>query len=399
MRLYSGKKYIAKWFDPSTGKYYKQNVIVGWDENYTFTAPPSLKGKDAILYLKGEIHDKRLPITGHRGGKLWAPENTLAAYKKCADNNLDWETDLNLTSDGEIILMHDMTLDRTTDAETVFGRNNIKVSSRTLAEIKTLDAGSHFSSEYAGEKVPTLDEFLDYFVAVAPKNTVISMDTKLDKLSPGSDVYQRIIDKIAARDLFDRVFIEVFEVDRINNTRKLNNGDKIKYAIWVSRKLGLLDDAIESGYFSRIHSSNKIAHKVDDVHAGGIPYFASHHIESQEIWDAVKNFNIDGVSTDMPDVALWVMRNEIPMCSIKNPVDGVTFRNGATITIHADVGDTDSSITKVEFYSNGSLIGKDSTSPYSYLWTNVPEGRYALTAKVYDHGMSKVSAPIQIFVR
>jgi len=399
LRLYSGKKYITKWFDPSTGIYYKQNDVVGRDENYTFTAPPSLKGKDVILYLEGEGSAKRLAIIGHRGGKYWAPENTLAAFKKCADNNLDWETDLNLTADGEIILMHDMTLDRTTDAELVFGGSNISVNSKTLAQIKTLDAGSHFSSEYAGEKVPTLDEFLDFFVAVAPKNTIISMDTKLDKLSPGTEVYQQIINKIAARDLFDRVFIEVFEVDRVNNTRKLNNGDKLRYAIWVNRKLGLLDEAIASGCFSRIHSSYKIAFRVDDVHAGGIPYFSSHRIESPAAWDAVKNFSIDGVSTDKPDVALWVMRNEIPMCSIKNPVNGATFSKGVTITIQADVGDTDSSITKVEFYSNGSLIGEDATSPYSYSWTNVTEGRYTLTAKVFDKGMSKVATPIYINVK
>ncbi|MCD4692255.1 MAG: DUF5060 domain-containing protein, partial [Calditrichales bacterium] len=210
LRLSSGKKYIAKWFDPSTGIYYNQSDVVGSDIDYTFIAPSALKGKDAILHINGEISKRRIAIIGHRGGRYWAPENTLAAFKKCADSNLDWETDLNLTADGKIILMHDKTLDRTTNAETVFGSTNIQVNSKTLAQIKTLDAGSHFSSQYAGEKVPTLDEFLDYFVDNAPANSVISMDTKIDKLSPGSAVYQSIIDKIAARSLIDSVFIEVF---------------------------------------------------------------------------------------------------------------------------------------------------------------------------------------------
>ena len=335
----------------------------------------------------------------HRGGKLWAPENTLTAYKKCADNNLDWETDLNLTADGEIILMHDKTLDRTTNAETVFGSTNIQVNSKTLAQIKTLDAGSHFSSEYAGEKVPTLDEFLDYFVDNAPVNSVVSMDTKIDKLSPGSAVYQSIIDKIAARNLFDRVFLEVFTVDAVNNTRTLNNGDKLKYAIWVNRDTTLLNNAISSGYFSRIHASSRIAYKADDVHAGGVSYFSSHPIESQTDWDSVKNHNIDGVSTDKPYVTLYVIDNEIPTCSIKNPVNGAGFIEGATITIKVNVGDTDSSITKVEFYRNGSLIGQDTSSPYTYSWSDVTEGSYLLTAKVFDNGMSKISAPVTINVK
>ncbi|MCK4854315.1 MAG: hypothetical protein KAT31_08635, partial [Bacteroidales bacterium] len=340
----------------------------------------------------------RVAILAHRGGKLWAPENTLAAYKKCADNNLDWETDLNLTADGEIILMHDKTLDRTTDAETVFGSTNIQVNSKTLAQIKTLDAGRYFGSEYAGEKVPTLDELLDYFVANAPENSVISMDTKIDKLSPGSAVYQSIIDKIAARNLFDRVFIEVFSVDAVNKTKILNNGDKLKYAIWVNRDTALLNNAISSGYFSRIHASSKIAYKADDVHAGGVPYFSAHPTQSQADWDSVKDYNIDGVSTDKADVTLFVIENEIPACSIINPVNGADFNGGATITIKADVGDSDSSITKVEFYRNGSLIGKDASSPYTFIWTDVSEGSYSLTIKVFDNGMSKISAPVNITV-
>ncbi|MEE9461078.1 MAG: Ig-like domain-containing protein, partial [Bacteroidales bacterium] len=319
LRLFNGKKYIVKWFDPSTGTYFNQSDLIGAGVNYTLTAPSALSGKDAVLLLDGEA-DTRVAIIAHRGGKLWAPENTLAAFKKCADNNLDWETDLNLTADGEIILMHDIT-----------------------------------------------------------------MDTKIDELSPGSAVYQSIIDKIAARNLFDRVFIEVFSVDAVNKTRILNNGDKLKYAI-------------SSGYFSRIHASSKIAYKADDVHAGGVPYFSAHPTQSHADWDSVKNYNIDGVSTDKADVTLFVIENEIPACSIINPVNGADFNGGATITIKADVGDSDSSITKVEFYRNGSFIGKDTLSPYTFLWTDVSEGSYSLTIKVFDNGMSKISASVNITV-
>ena len=351
------------------------------------------------LYSNGVNSDKKTTIMAHRGGIFWAPENTLAAYKKCSDNNMDWETDLRLTADDEIILMHDNTLDRTTNARAVFGDTNIHVNSKTLAQIKTLDAGSHFSSEYAGEKIPTLDEFLDYFVNYAPANSVISMDTKIDGFSTDPAVYQSIIDKISARNLFDRVFIEVSAVDAVNNTRPLKNGDKLKYAIWVSSDTTLLSNAISSGYFSRIHASGRIAYKADDVHDGGISFFSSHPINSQTDWNTVKDYNIDGVSTDKPDVALYIKDIEIPTCSIKNPVNGEGFNGGATIKIIVDVGDSDSSITKVEFYRNGSLIGQDTSNPYTCSLTDVTEGSYSLTAKVFDNGINKMSAPVYIKVK
>jgi len=63
----------------------------------------------------------------------------------------------------------------------------------------------------------------------------------------------------------------------------------------------------------------------------------------------VKNHAINGVSTDRADVALFVIENEIPAWIINVPANGSVFNEGATITIKANVGDSDSSITKVEF--------------------------------------------------
>jgi len=394
-------RYLVKWFDPSSGTYYKQPDVFGKGTNYTFFAPATISGKDAVLLIDGESAKKEVAIIAHRGGKLWAPENTLAAFKKCADNNIDWETDLNITADGEIVLMHDKTLDRTTNAEIIFGGVNIPVNSKTLAQIKMLDAGSHFSNEYAGEKVPTLDEFLDYFIQNAPARSIISMDTKMDKLklASGTAVYQSIMDKIAARNLFDRVFIEVSKIDAVKNTRNLREGGKLKYAIWVGSDTTLLINAISSGYFSRIHASATIAYKADDVHAGGIPYFSSHPIDNQVRWDAVRKYNVDGISTDKPDVALFVTKSKIPICSIKYPVNGEVFRENSTIEIKANVGESDSSITRVEFYRNGNFIGQDTSSPFIYSWSNVSEGNYSLTVKVFDNEMSKTSVPVNIRIQ
>ena len=137
----------------------------------------------------------------------------------------------------------------------------------------------------------------------------------------------------------------------------------------------------------------------DKVHSGGVPYYSAHPVESRKDWNAVRNFDIDGVSTDKADITLLLMRQEIPACRLKVPRDGSVFREGETISIQADVGDTDASITKVEFYSNGNLIGQDGSAPYSMPWPDVAADSYTLTAKVYDQGRSKISEPVCIHVK
>ncbi len=96
----------------------------------------------------------RVSFIAHRGASRGAPENTLPAYDLAGQLGF-WgaECDIQLTKDEQWILMHDSTVDRTTDGSG-------SVSALTLAEIKTLDAGSWFDDEYAGTKVPTLTEYL-----------------------------------------------------------------------------------------------------------------------------------------------------------------------------------------------------------------------------------------------
>ncbi|WP_049574068.1 glycerophosphodiester phosphodiesterase [Nonomuraea sp. SBT364] len=98
----------------------------------------------------------------HRGASAYAPENTLAAFRLAAEQGADaFELDVQLTSDDQLILMHDTTLARTTDAERVFpGRAPWRVGDFTLEEIRELDAGSWFGRQFAGEPVPTLREAL-----------------------------------------------------------------------------------------------------------------------------------------------------------------------------------------------------------------------------------------------
>jgi glycerophosphoryl diester phosphodiesterase len=107
----------------------------------------------------------------HRGASAYAPEHTLAAYRLALAQGADYvEQDLAVTKDGVLICLHDPTLERTTDVEQLFPDRATTVTWEgkterawlandfTLAEIKTLDAGSWFDRKFAGERIPTFDE-------------------------------------------------------------------------------------------------------------------------------------------------------------------------------------------------------------------------------------------------
>ena len=97
----------------------------------------------------------RPTIFAHRGSKNHAPENTLAAFKLAVTQGAPAiELDAKLTADGEIVVFHDRTLERTTDGT---GR----LQDKTLAALKELDAGSYFSPAFKGEPIPTLAEVFE----------------------------------------------------------------------------------------------------------------------------------------------------------------------------------------------------------------------------------------------
>jgi len=95
-------------------------------------------------------------VIAHRGASGHAPENTLAAFKRAVGLGATFiETDLQLTRDSRFVAMHDGTVNRTTNGQG-------KVHDMTMAELRRLDAGSWFGSEFAGERIPTLDEILEF---------------------------------------------------------------------------------------------------------------------------------------------------------------------------------------------------------------------------------------------
>lgn len=105
-------------------------------------------------------------IFAHRGASAHAPENTLAAFELAIQQNADGiELDVKLTADGQVVVIHDATVDRTTGAR---GR----VKDLPLTDLRSLDAGSFFAPNFKAEKIPTLE---DVFEAVG-RRTLINVE-------------------------------------------------------------------------------------------------------------------------------------------------------------------------------------------------------------------------------
>ena len=164
-------------------------------------------------------------ISAHRSGAGDFPEETLAAFRGCAENpdfQVDYfEFDLHMTADDILVLSHDSTLDRVSDAAAVFGAENVLVRDKTLAELKQLNMAAQFVSgageaPYAdlhGDDVPdelrilSLDEVLDYLTAAGDYHYIIEIK---DGGEVGLAAADQLYATLQARGLLDRVIVGSF---------------------------------------------------------------------------------------------------------------------------------------------------------------------------------------------
>jgi glycerophosphoryl diester phosphodiesterase len=140
----------------------------------------------AAVQAADEYAPARLRVVNyaHRGASGYAPENTLAAFGLAAELGAQAvELDVRRTLDGALVVLHDATLERTTDAAARFpDRAPWAVGSFTLAEVRTLDAGSWFDARFAGERVPTLAEAMD---VLADRGLGLLLEAKAPDQYPG----------------------------------------------------------------------------------------------------------------------------------------------------------------------------------------------------------------------
>ncbi len=151
--------------------------------------------------MSNNTNDPRRPLLlGHRGAMACAPENTMASFAEGLRQGADMlELDVHLCADGEVVVIHDEFVDRTTDGH---GR----VAELTLAELKKLDAGSWFDPHFAGERIPTLEEVLDW----AQDKVPLAIEIKHGQ-TPYHGIEEKVVRLVEKYDMVSRVIIISFD--------------------------------------------------------------------------------------------------------------------------------------------------------------------------------------------
>ena len=140
----------------------------------------------------------------HRGASEYAPENTFAAFDKALDMGVNHvELDVHFSRDGHIVVIHDDTLDRTTDGSG-------PVAGLTLSELRKLDAGSWFGAEYAGERIRSLAELFERYKGRLHFHIEIKARPALDTGARAEGLASRVADLVRAYGLTGDVTITSF---------------------------------------------------------------------------------------------------------------------------------------------------------------------------------------------
>lgn len=159
-------------------------------------------------------------IVCHRGANAFAPENTLPAARICFDQALDFvEIDIRTTSDGHLVVMHDASVDRTTNGQGLVG-------DLTLADIKALDAGSWFGDLHKGTAVPTFSEFLDH----AKGRGGVYVEMK--HVSPS-----QVLREVEAHGMIDDCFFWCGDTDMLEWMRSKSDEVCLMAARWMYRSV------------------------------------------------------------------------------------------------------------------------------------------------------------------
>ena len=273
-------------------------------------------------------------LSGHRAGGGVAPENTLRALKTSAENpdyTLDvFEFDVHLTRDGVLVLLHDETLDRTSDAAEVFGRPNVNVGEQTLAELRGLNMGAKFTAgdgstpfaDLRGEDVPddlrivTLDETLDYLESAGQFRYIIEIKNGGEA---GFEAADKLYASLTEHGCLDRAVIGTFHnevtayMDETYPDMPRSAGVNEVVKFYFSALLGLKLDAAElhykalqiptTDYFVNLGTSRVVnyAHERDIA----VQYWT---INDPAEMARLQSIGADAVMTDLPDVGVTVLQ-------------------------------------------------------------------------------------------
>ncbi|MGC8570537.1 MAG: glycerophosphodiester phosphodiesterase [Caldivirga sp.] len=233
-------------------------------------------------------------VIGHRGARCCAPENTIPSFKLAIETGVNGvELDVHMTKDGEVVVIHDDTLDRTTT-----GSGYVK--DYTLNEIRNFDAGVKFGLEWRGVKIPTLDEVLSEF-----RNRT----SYVIELKHGSDVYPGIEEKVLnlVRKHDVKVKIVSFDFDALERVRQFD--DSVELGLIFVGKARWFIDIAKRLKAQWLQAEYKLINENDVkiVHNAGLK-IGAWTINDADTAVKLYKMGIDEITTDNPSLIIGSLK-------------------------------------------------------------------------------------------
>lgn len=226
-------------------------------------------------------------VMAHRGASTEAPENTMAAFQKAIDDMADYiELDVQLTNNGEVIVMHDSNAYRTTGVDA-------NIVNMTYKEVKTLDAGSWFSDEYVGENVPSLKEVLEL------TQGKIKLNIELKPADNGTALAKNTVRLIEKYNMVNDCVITSFSESALKAVKTYNQEIKVGYIL--SAAYGDFYDMKNVDFFS-VNAAFLSKRTIDAIHNSGKRVYAW-TVNNKESIKNLTNKGVDGIITDNPVLA------------------------------------------------------------------------------------------------
>ncbi|MEC7921909.1 MAG: glycerophosphodiester phosphodiesterase family protein [Planctomycetota bacterium] len=257
--------------------------------------------------MKAGFQREGFKVIAHRGASVDAPENTLVAIKLGIEQGSDGvEFDVYRTSDGQVALMHDKDVLRTTNFKEVFtdGRSS-KVTELSLAQLRRLDAGSWHSAAYAGEKVPTLEEALEL---------LRGRSTPVIEIKP-EDIGQDVAMIVQKLGIEKEVFVQSFSPRAIREFHEVLPGVTTGYLTGnkvsddsIARAREHRRIAAEAGA-SVVVCNYKLADRayIDELHGSGFIVWV-YTVDDEAVMRSLMESGIDGIITNVPAVTVGLRK-------------------------------------------------------------------------------------------
>ncbi|GAA1454073.1 glycerophosphodiester phosphodiesterase [Nesterenkonia lacusekhoensis] len=238
-------------------------------------------------------------VVGHRGNSGIAPENTMPAIVSSVASGADYfEIDINYTADGEIVALHDETVDRTTD-----GTGALR--DLDYDYVSGLDAGSWFHPSYAGTQVPHFRDVLDY---VSHSGAQMLLEYKDDW---GSEQVAASAELIEEYGVEDQIIVQSFDLSTVENLQhqmpevpRMVLGNITPDAIQTAHALGAI------GYNPAAADVLENPEWVEEANDAGLAAFAW-TVNDEEEWEALTESGVEAIITDYPDDLIWWNANQI----------------------------------------------------------------------------------------